>query len=64
MERSILKEKGRGGSGQVVRVLAFSADDPSSNPSEVYNISVKILLIRMKFFVNSGNTTNQKISNH
>ena len=32
----------------VVRVLAFSADDPSSNPSEVYNISVKILLIRMK----------------
>ena len=48
MERSILKEKGRGGSGQVVRVLAFSADDPSSNPSEVYNISVKILLIRMK----------------
>ena len=48
MERSILKEKGRGGSGQVVRVLAFSADDPSSNPSEVYNISVKMLLIRMK----------------
>ena len=34
---------GRGG-GQVVSVLAFFSDDPSSNPSEVYNFSVKLLL--------------------
>ena len=30
---------GRGG-GQVVSVLAFYSDDPSSNPAEVYNFSV------------------------
>ena len=38
---------GRGG-GQVVSVLAFSSDDPSSNPAEVYNFSVKLLLKRTK----------------
>ena len=38
---------GRGG-GQVVSVLAFYSDDPSSNPAEVYNFSVKLLLKRMK----------------
>ena len=29
------------GSGQVVSVLTFYSDDPSSNPAEVYNFSVK-----------------------
>ena len=32
---------GRGG-GQVVSVLAFYSDDPSSNPAEAYNFSCKI----------------------
>ena len=36
------------GGGQVVSVLAFYSDDPSSNPAEVYNFSVKFLLKRMK----------------
>ena len=27
---------------QVVTMLAFKSNDPSSNPTEVYNISVKI----------------------
>ena len=36
------------GGGQVVSVLAFYSDDPSSNPAEVYNFSVKLLLKRMK----------------
>ena len=38
---------GRGG-GQVVSMLAFYSDDPSSNPAEVYNFSVKLLLKRTK----------------
>ena len=38
---------GRGG-GQVVSVLAFYSDDPSLNPADVYNFSVKLLLKRMK----------------
>ena len=38
---------GRGG-GQVVSVLAFYSDDPSSNPAEVYNFPVKLLLKRTK----------------
>ena len=38
-----LGRTGRGG-GQVVSVLAFYSDDPSSNPAEVYNFSVKLLL--------------------
>ena len=29
-------------------MLAFYSDDPSSNPAEVYNFSVKLLLKRMK----------------
>ena len=33
------RPKGRGG-GQVVSVLAFYSDDPSSNPAEVCNFSV------------------------
>ena len=36
------------GGGQVVSVLAFYSDNPSSNPAEVYNFSVKLLLKRMK----------------
>ena len=36
------------GGGQVVSVLAFYSDDPSSNPAEVYNFSVKLLLKRTK----------------
>ena len=39
--------QGRGG-GQVVSVLAFYSDYPSSNPTEVYNFSVKLLLKRTK----------------
>ena len=31
------------GGGQVVNILAFYSDDPSSNPAEVYNFSVKLL---------------------
>ena len=34
--------------GQVVSVLAFYSDDLSSNPTEVYNSSVKLNLKRMK----------------
>ena len=33
---------GRGG-GQVVRVLAFHSDDPSSNPAEAYSFFFKIV---------------------
>ena len=36
------------GGGQVVSVLAFYSVDPSSNPAEVYNFSVKLLLKRTK----------------
>ena len=36
------------GGGQVVSVLAFYSDDPSSNPAEIYNFSVKLLLKRTK----------------
>ena len=36
------------GGGQVVSVLAFYSDDASSNPAEVYNFSVKLLLKRIK----------------
>ena len=36
------------GGGQVVSVLAFYSDDLSSNPAEVYNFSVKLLLKRTK----------------
>ena len=32
---------GRGG-GQVVNMLAFFCGDPSLNPAEVYNVSVKL----------------------
>ena len=39
----IVATMGRGG-GQVVSVLAFYSDDPSSNPAEVYNFSVKIVI--------------------
>ena len=43
----VLFKSGRGG-GQVVSVLAFYSDDPSLNPAEVYNFSVKLLLKRTK----------------
>ena len=36
------------GGGQVVSVLAFYSDNPSSNPAEVYNFSVKLFLKRTK----------------
>ena len=42
-----LERWGRGG-GQVVSVLTFYSNDPSSNPAEVYNVSVKLLLKRTK----------------
>ena len=39
---------GRGGGCQVVSVFAFYSDDPCSNPAEVYNFWVKLLLKRTK----------------
>ena len=36
------------GGGLVVSVLALYSDDPSLNPTEVYNFSVKLLLKRTK----------------
>ena len=36
------------GGGQVVSVLAFYSDDQSSNPAEVYNFSVKIVIEKKK----------------
>ena len=38
-----------GGGDQVVSVLAFNSDDPSSNPAEAYNFSVKLLLKKRKY---------------
>ena len=38
---------GRGG-GQVVSVLAFNSDDPSSNPNEAYSFAVKLCLKKTK----------------
>ena len=32
------------GGGQVASVLAFYSNNPSSNPAEVYNINVKIVI--------------------
>ena len=45
--RNCLKILGRGG-GQVVSVLAFYSDDPSSNPAEVYSLSVILCLKERK----------------
>ena len=36
------KNMGRGG-GQMVSVLAFYSDDPSSNPTEAYSFSVQFV---------------------
>ena len=44
---SFIIMQGRGG-GQVVSVLAFYSNNPSSNPAEVYNFSVKLFLKRTK----------------
>ena len=44
---NIQQTLGRSG-GQVVSVLTFYSDNPSSNPAEVYNFSVKLLLKRTK----------------
>ena len=38
---------GRGG-GIVVSMLPFSSDSPSSNPAEIYNFSVNLLLKELK----------------
>ena len=32
------------GSGQLVSVLAFNSDNPSSNPAKVYSLIVQIIL--------------------
>ena len=34
---------GRGGGGQVVSMLAFYSNDPSSNPADAYSFSVKFV---------------------
>ena len=44
--QSSLKEFSRGG-GQVVSMLDFYSNDLSSNPADVYNVSVKLYLKRM-----------------
>ena len=36
------------GRGQVVSVLAFYSDDPSSNPTEAYSFSVKFVFEKNK----------------
>ena len=38
---------GRGG-GQVVSMLAFYSDDPSWNPAEIHNFTLKLYLKRTK----------------
>ena len=38
---------GRGG-GQVVSMLAFYSDDPSSNPADIYSFSVKFVFEKNK----------------
>ena len=40
VEKQKIIKAGRGG-GQVVRMLAFYSDDPSSNPAEDYSFSCK-----------------------
>ena len=47
MLAKVLLAMGPGG-GQVVSMPAFYSDDPSSNPAEVYNFSVKLFLKRTK----------------
>ena len=37
-----VSSQGRG-SGQVVSVVAFYSDDPSSNPADAYSFSVKFV---------------------
>ena len=36
------------GRGQVVSMFAFYSDDPSSNPTGVYNFSIKIVENKQK----------------
>ena len=38
--------RGRGGGGQVVSILAFYSDNPSSNPGDAYSFSVQFGLKR------------------
>ena len=45
--------KGRTGS-QVVSVLAFYSDDPSSNPAEAYSFSVKICVWKERKLTKRG----------
>ena len=51
---NIERRLGRGGGGQVVSVLAFYFDDLSSNPTEVYNFSVKLYLKRKEIKKEAG----------
>ena len=41
--RSKQECRGRGGGGQVVSILVFYSDNPSSNPGEGYSFSEKIV---------------------
>ena len=43
IDKEWLTDLGRGG-GQVVSVLTFYFDDPSSNPTEAYIFYVKVVL--------------------
>ena len=36
------------GGGQVISVLAFYSNDPSSNPAEAYNFSIKFVFEKNK----------------
>ena len=40
--RNFEQSLGQGGSSQVVSVLDFDSDDPSSNPADAYRFSCKI----------------------
>ena len=45
LKRNIL---GRSGVGAVVGVLTFYTNNPSSNPAQIYNFSVKIVVEKNK----------------
>ena len=58
------RSTGGSGGGQVVRVLAFYSEDPSSNPAEVYNVSVKWYLKRTKIYKKRPGLTHLKKQIH
>ena len=45
---NVLPEFGGRGGGEVVSMLAFYSDDPSSNPADAYSFSVKFVVEKDK----------------